>query len=76
MPRSSFSPYLLTNNKHDISFSLISQCGFNQKPFLSQITSTLTYEFDRSLPIKLEIWNYENLDETNRIAQEIKKKIF
>jgi len=30
----------------------------------------------KNLDEKLEIWNYENLDETNRIAKEIKKKIF
>ena len=29
----------------------------------------------RELDKNLEIWNYEKLDETNRIAQEIKKKI-
>ncbi len=29
----------------------------------------------RELDNNLEIWNYEKLDETNRIAQEIKKKI-
>ena len=29
----------------------------------------------RELDENLEIWNYEKLDETNRIAQEIKKKI-
>ena len=29
----------------------------------------------RELGENLEIWNYEKLDETNRIAQEIKKKI-
>ena len=37
---------LSTKSKHEISFSLISQCGFNQKPFRSHITSTLTYELD------------------------------
>ena len=30
----------------------------------------------KNLDEKLEIWNYESLDETNRIAKEIKKKIF
>ena len=30
----------------------------------------------RELGDNLEIWSYEKLDETNRIAQEIKKKIF
>ena len=29
----------------------------------------------KNLNEKLEIWNYENLNETNRIAKEIKKKI-
>ena len=29
----------------------------------------------RELDDNLEIWSYEKLDETNRIAQEIKKKI-
>ena len=30
----------------------------------------------KNLNEKLEIWNYESLDETNRIAKQIKKKIF
>ena len=30
----------------------------------------------KNLDEKLTIWNYENLDETNRIAKEIKKKLF
>ena len=30
----------------------------------------------KELNNELEIWSYENLDETNRIANEIKKKIF
>ena len=30
----------------------------------------------RKLEDKLEIWNYEKLDETNRIAKEIKEKLF
>ena len=31
--------------------------------------------FDKNLNEKLEIWNYENINETNRIAEEIKKQI-
>ena len=30
----------------------------------------------RELSDNLEIWNYERLDETNRAASEIKKKLF
>ena len=33
---------------YDNNFSLISQCGLSQNPVLSQITSTLTKEFDKS----------------------------
>ncbi len=29
----------------------------------------------KNLDEKVTIWNYENLDETNRIANEIKKKL-
>jgi len=29
----------------------------------------------KNLEEKVEIWNYETLDETNRIAKEIKRKL-
>ena len=52
----------MININPDNNFSLISQWGFNQKPFLSQITSTLTYELDKSLLIILEIVSCVFLD--------------
>ena len=62
MPSSSLSWCLLTKSKQETNFSFISQCGFNQNPFLSQITSTLTNELERSFPIRLDILLYVFLD--------------
>jgi len=72
------------------STSMISEAALTGKPiYIADIpTKKNDYRFKnfrelfsklniiKNLDEKLEIWNYENLDETNRIAQEIKKKIF
>ena len=59
-----------------MSFSLISQLGFSQKPFLSHITSTLTYELDKSLFISLEIFSYTFFDcsSLTNFIQELQNK--
>ena len=72
------------------STSMISEAALTGKPiYIAEIpTRKNDYRFKnfrelfsklniiKNLDEKLEIWNYENLDETNRIAKEIKKKIF
>ena len=72
------------------STSMISEAALTGKPiYIAEIPAKKNdYRFKnfrglfnklniiKNLDEKLEIWNYENLDETNRIAQEIKKKIF
>jgi len=72
------------------STSMISEAALTGKPiYIADIpTKKNDYRFKnfrelfsklniiKNLDEKLEIWNYENLDETNRIAKEIKKKIF
>jgi len=72
------------------STSMISEAALTGKPiYIAEIPARKNdYRFKnfrelfsklniiKNLDEKLEIWNYENLDETNRIAKEIKKKIF
>jgi len=72
------------------STSMISEAALTGKPiYIAEIVAKKNdYRFKnfrelfsklniaKNLDEKLEIWNYENLDETNRIAKEIKKKIF
>ena len=72
------------------STSMISEAALTGKPiYIAEIPAKNNdYRFKnfrelfsklniiKNLDEKLEIWNYENLDETNRIAKEIKKKIF
>jgi hypothetical protein len=72
------------------STSMISEAALTGKPiYIAEIPAKKNdYRFKnfrelfsklniiKNLNEKLEIWNYENLDETNRIAKEIKKKIF
>ena len=72
------------------STSMISEAALTGKPiYIAEIpTRKNDYRFKnfrelfsklniiKNLDEKLEIWNYENLDETNRIGEEIKKKIF
>jgi|TARA_B100001964_G_scaffold70284_1_gene79642 hypothetical protein len=72
------------------STSMISEAALTGKPiYIAEIPAKKNdYRFKnfrelfnklniiKNLDEKLEIWNYENLDETNRIAKEIKKKIF
>ena len=72
------------------STSMISEAALTGKPiYIAEIPAKNNdYRFKnfrelfsklniiKNLNEKLEIWNYENLDETNRIAKEIKKKIF
>ncbi len=71
------------------STSMISEAALTGKPiYIAEITPKIDdYRFRRfrelfaklnivkKLDEKIEIWNYEILDETNRIAQEIKRKI-
>ena len=71
------------------SSSMISEAALTGKPIYVGILPSLKndYRFQkfrnlfkelniiRDLEDDLEIWSYEKLDETNRIAQEIKKKI-
>ena len=71
------------------SSSMISEAALTGKPIYVGILPSLKndYRFKkfrnlfkelniiRELEDNLEIWSYEKLDETNRIAQEIKKKI-
>jgi mitochondrial fission protein ELM1 len=72
------------------STSMISEVALTGKPiYIAEIPAKKNdYRFKnfrelfsrlniiKNLDEKLEIWNYESLDETNRIAKEIKKKIF
>jgi len=72
------------------STSMISEAALTGKPiYIAEIPARKNdYRFKnfrelfsklniiKNLDEKLEIWNYESLDETNRIAKEIKKKIF
>ena len=72
------------------STSMISEAALTGKPiYIAEIPAKKNdYRFKnfrelfnklniiKNLDEKLEIWNYENLDETNRKAKEIKKKIF
>ena len=72
------------------STSMISEAALTGKPiYIAEIPAKKNdYRFKnfrelfsklniiKNLDEKLEIWNYESLDETNRIAKEIKKKIF
>ncbi len=72
------------------STSMISEAALTGKPiYIAEIPAKKNdYRFKnfrelfnklniiKNLDEKLEIWNYENLDETNRIAKEIKKKLF
>ena len=72
------------------STSMISEAALTGKPiYIAEIPAKRNdYRFKnfrelfsklniiKNLDEKLEIWNYESLDETNRIAKEIKKKIF
>jgi len=71
------------------STSMISEAALTGKPiYIAEIPAKINdYRFRRfrdlfgklnivkNLDEKFEIWNYETLDETNRIAQEIKSKI-
>ena len=71
------------------STSMISEAALTGKPiYVAMIPATKNdYRFKkfrdlfkelniiRELGDSLEIWDYEKLDETNRIAQEIKKKL-
>ena len=71
------------------SSSMISEAALTGKPiYVAQIPSSKNdYRFKKfrdlfkelniikELNDNLEIWNYERLDETNRVAQEIKKKL-
>ena len=71
------------------STSMISEAALTGKPiYIAEIPSKIDdYRFRRfrelftklnivkNLNEKVEIWNYETLDETNRIAKEIKRKI-
>ena len=71
------------------SISMISEAALTGKPiYIAEITPKIDdYRFRRfrelfaklnivkNLDEKVEIWNYETLDETNRIAKEIKRKI-
>ncbi len=71
------------------STSMISEAALTGKPiYIAEIPPKIDdYRFRRfrelftklnivkNLNEKVEIWNYETLDETNRIAKEIKKKI-
>ena len=72
------------------STSMISEAALTGKPiYIAEIPAKINdYRFKRfrdlftklnivkNLDEKVEIWNYEILNETNRIANEIKKKIF
>ena len=72
------------------SSSMISEAALTGKPiYVGKIPSSKDdYRFKkfrdlfkelniiRELNDNLETWNYERLDETNRVAQEIKKKLF
>ena len=72
------------------SSSMISEAALTGKPiYVAQIPSSKNdYRFKKfrdlfkelniikELNDNLETWNYERLDETNRVAQEIKKKLF
>ena len=72
------------------SSSMISEVALTGKPiYIAQIPSSKNdYRFKKfrdlfkelniikELNDNLETWNYERLDETNRVAQEIKKKLF
>ena len=72
------------------SSSMISEAALTGKPiYIAQIPSSKNdYRFKKfrdlfkelniikELNDNLETWNYERLDETNRVAQEIKKKLF
>jgi len=71
------------------STSMISEAALTGKPiYIAEIPAKINdYRFKRfrdlfsklnivkNLDEKVEIWNYETLDETNRIAKEIKSKI-
>ena len=71
------------------STSMISEAALTGKPiYIAEIPAKINdYRFRRfrdlfsklnivkNLDEKVEIWNYETLDETNRIAKEIKRKI-
>ena len=71
------------------SSSMISEAALTGKPiYVAQIPSSKNdYRFKKfrdlfkelniikELNDNLETWNYERLDETNRVAQEIKKKL-
>ena len=71
------------------SSSMISEAALTGKPiYVAQIPSSKNdYRFKKfrdlfkqlniikELNDNLETWNYESLDETNRVAQEIKKKL-
>ena len=71
------------------STSMISEAALTGKPiYIAEIPPKIDdYRFRRfrelftklniikNLNEKVEIWNYETLDETNRIAKEIKRKI-
>jgi len=72
------------------SSSMISEAALTGKPiYVAQIPSSKNdYRFKKfrdlfkqlniikELNDNLETWNYERLDETNRVAQEIRKKLF
>ena len=72
------------------SSSMISEAALTGKPiYIAQIPSSKNdYRFKKfrdlfkelniikELNDNLETWNYKRLDETNRVAQEIKKKLF
>ena len=72
------------------STSMISEAALTGKPiYIAEIPPKIDdYRFRRfrelfaklnivrNLNEKVEIWNYETLDETNRIAKEIKRKIY
>ena len=71
------------------STSMISEAALTGKPiYIAEIPAKINdYRFRKfrdlfaklnivkNLDEKVEIWNYEILDETNRISKEIKKKI-
>ena len=71
------------------SISMISEAALTGKPiYIAEIPAKIDdYRFRKfrelfaklnivkNLDEKVQIWNYETLDETNRIAREIKKKI-
>ena len=60
-----------------VSKKLTTKYGINcvLKPFHKFNSKSLIPEIIKKLENKLETWHYENLDETSRIAKQIKKKL-